>query len=152
MPTPETTETISFDFTAIIQITHFHTAITKLETFDRLLFELNMSNYEKILGRWHDFGYSALKREAILRQGGVEMWPHSDRPFEGVDKRAAAAEFIFAAERLILRDVRPELLPENDRATIEYFLECLSKKFSDSNARVNISRVLHNAIHIDDDH
>jgi hypothetical protein len=62
------------------------------------------------------------------------MWSHSDRPFEGVDKIAAAAEFIFAAERLIVQDVRPEGLPENDRATVEYYLECLSKQFCGSQA------------------
>lgn len=80
------------------------------------------------------------------------MWSHSDRPFRGVDTIAAAADFIFAAERLVVRDVRPELLPENDRAAIEYYLECLSKKFSDSKVRANISRVLHSAIQTDDDH
>jgi hypothetical protein len=62
------------------------------------------------------------------------VWSHNDRPFKGVDKIAAVAEFIFAAERLIVRDVRPELLPEGDRATVEYYLECLSKKFSGSKA------------------
>ena len=41
----------------------------------------------------------------------------------------AAAEFIFAAERLIARDVRPELLPEHDRAAIEYYLKHLSQNF-----------------------
>ena len=42
------------------------------------------------------------------------MWTHSDRPFKGVDKITAATEFISAAERLIARDVRPEVLPENE--------------------------------------
>ena len=63
------------------------------------------------------------------------MWSHNDRPFKGVDNLAAVAEFIFAAERLIVREVKPELLPENDRATMEYYLECLVKKFSDLKAR-----------------
>ena len=60
------------------------------------------------------------------------MWTHSDRPFKGMDNIAAAAEFIFAAERLISRDVAPELPPEIDRATVEYYLRYLSKKFSGS--------------------
>ena len=68
------------------------------------------------------------------------MWPHSDRPFQGVDQIAAAAEFIFAAERLIARDVIPEPLTQSDRANIEYYLECLSKKFSASETRGNISK------------
>ena len=58
------------------------------------------------------------------------MWPHGDRPFKGVDKIAAATEFISAAERLIARDVRPEVLPSQTRASI--------------------SRVLRSALHIDD--
>lgn len=62
------------------------------------------------------------------------MWLHNDRPFKGVDKLSAAAEFIFAAERLIAREVTPELLPETERAAIEYYLECLSKQFWDSKA------------------
>ena len=66
------------------------------------------------------------------------MWSQSDRPFKGVDKIAAAADFIFAAERLIAGDVMPELLSENDRTTIEYYLECLSKKFSVPATRANI--------------
>ena len=49
-----------------------------------------------------------------------------------MDKLSAAAEFIFAAERLIAREVTPELLPETERAAIEYYLECLSKQFWDS--------------------
>ena len=60
------------------------------------------------------------------------MWSHDDRPFKEIDNIRVAAEFIFAAERLIARDVRPELLPESDRATVEYYLACLSKKFCDS--------------------
>lgn len=60
------------------------------------------------------------------------MWSDDDRPFKEIDKVRVAAEFIFAAERLIARDFKPELLPESDRATVEYYLECLSKKFSDS--------------------
>jgi hypothetical protein len=79
------------------------------------------------------------------------MWSHNDRPFREIEKIAAAAEFIFAAERLIVRDVRPELLPENERATVEYYLECLSKKFSGSKARADVGRVPHRAIHIDDE-
>ena len=60
------------------------------------------------------------------------MWSHDDRPFKEIDKIRVAAEFIFAAEQLIARDVRPEILPESDRATVEYYLERLSKKFSGS--------------------
>ncbi len=80
------------------------------------------------------------------------MWSHDDRPFKEVDKIRVAAEFIFATERLIARDVRPELLPESDRATVEYYLACLSKQFSGSKAGANISRVVQSAIHIDDEH
>jgi hypothetical protein len=80
------------------------------------------------------------------------MLSHSDRPFKGVDKIAAAAEFIFAAERLIARDVRPEGLPEQERATIEYYLECLSTQFCGSKARANMSRVRQSAIQVDEDH
>ena len=82
------------------------------------------------------------------------MWSHDDRPFREVDKIRFAAEVIFAAERLIARDVRPELLPESDRATVEYYLECLSKKFSGSNskARADTYRVVQSAMHIDDEH
>ena len=80
------------------------------------------------------------------------MWSHHDRPFRGVDKIAAAAEFIFAAERLIVRDVRPELLPEHERVTVEYYLECLAKQFAGSKARAEIVQVLHRAAHIDEDH
>jgi hypothetical protein len=61
-----------------------------------------------------------------------------------------AAEFIFAAERLIGRDVRPELLPEADRATVEYYLDCLSKKFSRSKARADIYRAAQSALHINE--
>ena len=53
----------------------------------------------------------------------------------------AAAEFIFAAERLIARDVRPELLPEHDRAAIEYYLKHLSQNFFISQTGVNISSI-----------
>lgn len=60
------------------------------------------------------------------------MWLHDDRPFRGVEKVSAAADFIFAAERLIAKDVTPELLPENERLTIQYYLDCLSKQFWDS--------------------
>jgi hypothetical protein len=60
------------------------------------------------------------------------MWSHDDRPFKEIDNIRVTAEFIFAAERLIARDVRPELLSESDRATVEYYLKCLSKKFSSS--------------------
>ena len=74
------------------------------------------------------------------------MWTHSDRPFKGVDKITAATEFISAAERLIARDVRPEVLPENERACVEYYLKLLSQKFT----RASISRVLRSALHIDD--
>jgi hypothetical protein len=80
------------------------------------------------------------------------MWSHDGRPFREADKISVAAEFIFAAERLIACDVRPELLPESDRATVEYYLECLSKKFSGSKAPTNIYRAVQSAIHIDDDH
>ena len=80
------------------------------------------------------------------------MWSHSDRPFRGIEKIAAAEEFIFAAERLIARDVRPEVLPEGERATVEYYLELLSKKFSASTARANMSRVLQSALALEDGH
>jgi hypothetical protein len=69
---------------------------------------------------------------------GRLMWSHEDRPFKEVDEIKVAAEFILAAERLIARDVKPELLPESDRATLKYYLECLSKKFSGSQARADI--------------
>ena len=78
------------------------------------------------------------------------MWTHSDRPFKGVDKIAAATEFISAAERLIVRDVRPEVLPENERACIEHYLKLLSEKFAGSQTRASISRVLRSALHLDD--
>ena len=52
-----------------------------------------------------------------------------DRPFKDIDKVRVAAEFALAAERLIVQDVRPELLPASERATVQYYLECLSKKF-----------------------
>ena len=78
------------------------------------------------------------------------MWPHSDRPFKGVDEIAAATEFISAAERLIARDVRPEVLPESERACVEYYLKLLSQKFAVSQTRASISRVLRSALHIDD--
>jgi hypothetical protein len=78
------------------------------------------------------------------------MWSHDERPFREVDKIRVAAEFIFAAERLIARDVRPELLPDSDRATVEYYLECLSKKFSRSSA--DISRAVQSALRMDDDY
>jgi hypothetical protein len=78
------------------------------------------------------------------------MWSDGDRPFRGVEKIAAAEEFIFAAERLIARDVDPEVLPEKERATVEYYLELLSKKFSGSQARANISRVLQSALSLED--
>ena len=54
-----------------------------------------------------------------------------DRPFRDVEKVIAAAEFVVAAERLMVHDVRPEVLPDTDRETVQYYLECLSKKFSD---------------------
>ena len=69
------------------------------------------------------------------------MWTHSDRPFRGVDQMAAAAEFIFAAERLIARDVRPELLSEHDRAAIEYYLKHLSQDFFISHTGVDTSSI-----------
>jgi hypothetical protein len=78
------------------------------------------------------------------------MWSHSDRPFRGVEKIAAAEDFIFAAERLIARDVGPEVLPESERATVEYYLEMLSKKFSGANARAKISRFLQGALSTED--
>lgn len=78
------------------------------------------------------------------------MWSHSDRPFKGVEHIAAAEEFIFAAERLIARDVRPEFLPESERATVEYYLELLAKRFSGSTALASISRVLQKALSLED--
>ena len=78
------------------------------------------------------------------------MWTHSDRPFKGVDKIGAATEFISAAERLIARNVRPEVLPENERACIEHYLTLLSQKFAASQTRASISRVLRSALHLDD--
>lgn len=77
------------------------------------------------------------------------MLSHHDRPFRGVVQITAAAEFIFAAERMIARDVRPETLPEHERACVEYYLELLSKKFSASESRANISRILQNAMAIE---
>ena len=79
------------------------------------------------------------------------MWTHSDRPFKGLDKIAAATEFISAAERLVAQDVRPEVLPEHERACVEYYLKLLSQKFSASQTRASIWRVLRNALHIDDE-
>lgn len=58
------------------------------------------------------------------------MSTYSDRPFKGIDTIAAAKEFIFAAERLIARDVKPDVLPDNERACVEYYLEVLSRKFA----------------------
>ena len=78
------------------------------------------------------------------------MWTHSDRPFKGVDKITAATEFISAAERLIARDVRPEVLPENERARVEYYLKLLSHKFAASQTQASISRVLRSALQTDD--
>ena len=78
------------------------------------------------------------------------MWPHSDRPFKGVDEIAAATEFISAAERLIARGVRPEVLPESERACVEYYLKLLSQKFAASQTRASIWRILRSALHIDD--
>lgn len=74
------------------------------------------------------------------------MWSHSDRPFRGIEKIAAAEEFIFSAERLIALGVRPEVLPESERASVEYYLELLSKKFCGLKARASISRVLQSAL------
>jgi hypothetical protein len=79
------------------------------------------------------------------------MWSSSDRPFQGVDKIAAAAEFIFAAERLIARDVRPEGLPENERTTVEYYLERLVRQFCGSKTAAGVSPVLQSAM-IAEDH
>jgi hypothetical protein len=79
------------------------------------------------------------------------MLRHSDRPFKGIDKIALAAEFVFAAERLIVHDVTPEALPESDRATVEYYLECLSQKFSRSKAPADIYP-LASGTHSADDH
>ncbi len=53
----------------------------------------------------------------------------SDRPFKDVEKVMVAAEFLSAAERLMVNDVRPEILSERDRTTVQYYLQCLSKKF-----------------------
>jgi hypothetical protein len=53
----------------------------------------------------------------------------NDRPFRDVEKVMVAAEFLSAAERLMIDDVRPEILSERDRATVQYYLQCLSKKF-----------------------
>ena len=78
------------------------------------------------------------------------MWSPSDRPFRGVEKIAAAAEFVFAAERLVAREVMPEALPETERVAVEYYLELLSRKFSGSRARANISRVLQSALCVEE--
>lgn len=63
------------------------------------------------------------------------MRSHNNRPFRNVEKVAVAAEFVVAAERLILHDVNPELLPERERATLKYYLDCLSKKFSEGHVK-----------------
>ena len=39
-------------------------------------------------------------------------------------------KFIFAAERLMIHDVKPECLSEVELKAIRYCLECLSDKFS----------------------
>jgi hypothetical protein len=40
------------------------------------------------------------------------------------------AKFVFAAERLMIHDVKPEYLSDVDLKAIRYYLECLSDKFS----------------------
>ena len=39
-------------------------------------------------------------------------------------------KFVLAAERLIIRDVKPECLSEVDLKAIRYYLQCLSDRFS----------------------
>ena len=58
---------------------------------------------------------------------------HHDRPFKNIDKFVVTAEFVVAAERLMVHDVTPELLPESDRSTVQYYLKCLSQKFCTDN-------------------
>jgi len=72
------------------------------------------------------------------------MWFHNDRPFRGGEKLVVGSDFISAADRLMAHDVRPELLSERDRATVEYYLQGLSEKFSRS------PRVAHSALHVDE--
>ena len=63
------------------------------------------------------------------------MRSHNDRPFRNVEKVAVATEVVHAAERLILHDVKPEFLPERERAALQYYLDCLSKKFSEGHVK-----------------
>ncbi len=49
-------------------------------------------------------------------------------------------KFLLAAERLIVHDVRPELLSEGDRAVVQCYLENLLAKFSGSRASANTSQ------------
>ena len=40
------------------------------------------------------------------------------------------AKFVFAAERLMIHDVKQECLSDVDLKAIRYYLECLSDKYS----------------------
>jgi hypothetical protein len=65
----------------------------------------------------------------------------NDRPFRNLDTFVLAAEFVSAAERLMVHDVRPELLSQSDRARVEYYLKCLSEKFSSEQRPADSSQV-----------
>jgi hypothetical protein len=43
---------------------------------------------------------------------------------------SVVAKFVFAAERLMIHDVKHERLSDVDLKAIRYYLECLSDKFS----------------------
>jgi hypothetical protein len=53
---------------------------------------------------------------------------------------SVVAKFVLAADRLMIHDVRPHLLPESDRAVVRYYLECLLEKFSTSKAGADQSQ------------
>lgn len=45
---------------------------------------------------------------------------------------SVVAKFVFAAERLMIHDVKQDRLSDVDLKAIRYYLECLSEKFSPS--------------------
>ena len=49
-------------------------------------------------------------------------------------------KFLLAAERLIVHDVRPELLQEGDLAVVQCYLETLLAKFTSSKASADTSQ------------
>ncbi len=53
---------------------------------------------------------------------------------------ADVGKFLLAAERLIVHDVRPELLQEGDRAVVQCYLENLLAKFTSSKASADTSQ------------